>query len=278
MINTFFRDLDNLLNGGFETPSLVCIGSRPSMGKTSFMLSIIAKQIENEIPVGLISLNETKNQILRRFLSISSLIETNRFKINESGVDCVIDMNGLEFQRIVGSNALWEKYIHFMSKAYSLNEILAEMEIFIRKGVKIIYLDFFQVLIRARDGDLYQESSKIINELKIFANLNNVIIVIASQLNRKSEERPGHRPYLSDLRDSGALEEVADYVIFLHRREYYDPMDRPELAELIVSKHRFGGVGSIPVKFNAQLGFRDFYPLKPEDYKEAEKLFSHFEP
>jgi len=114
-------------------------------------------------------------------------------------------------------------------------------------------VDYFQALAGIRTGDVYQESSKMINELKLFANQHNVAIVVASQLSRKVEERAGHRPMMTDFRDTGAIEEASDQILFLLRREYYDPMDKPGMGEIIVAKNRLGLTGSVKVAFQKEI-------------------------
>jgi replicative DNA helicase len=107
------------------------------------------------------------------------------------------------------------------------------------------------------------EISEISRNMKNLARELNIPILCLSQLSRKVEERQGHRPLMSDLRESGSLEQDSDLIMFLLRREYYDPMDKPGMAELIVAKNRHGGIGSVNLAFRKEIAqFANFAPLR----------------
>ena len=140
-------------------------------------------------------------------------------------------------------------------------------------GVRLLVIDYLQLIAgsgAARTMENRQnEISEISRMLKTLARELNIPIICASQLSRKVEDRAGHRPMMSDLRESGAIEQDADIVIFLLRREYYDPNDKPGMAEIIVGKNRHGGVGSVNLTFVKELvQFRNYTPIHvemPED-------------
>ena len=146
-------------------------------------------------------------------------------------------------------------------------------------SIKIFVIDYIQLLMTGKYSDPYIELSEIMNKLKRCSIENEVCIFLASQLSRKVEERPGHRPIMSDFRDSGAVEEVSDLVLFLLRRDYYDANDKPGTAEIIVAKNRFGGDGSVNFIFDKNEGdFFEYTKLTPKRCMDAEEeeAFTHF--
>jgi replicative DNA helicase len=124
------------------------------------------------------------------------------------------------------------------------------------------------------------EISEISRLLKTLARELNIPILCLSQLSRKVEERQGHRPMMSDLRESGSLEQDSDLVLFLLRREYYDPYDKPGMAELIIAKNRHGAIGNIDLVFRKEFAqFRDYIPIKGEkDNFDNRAAFEAFSP
>jgi replicative DNA helicase len=119
------------------------------------------------------------------------------------------------------------------------------------------------------------EISEISRLLKNLARELNIPILCLAQLSRKVEERPGHRPQMSDLRESGSIEQDADIVMFLLRREYYDPNDKPGMAELIVAKNRHGAVGNINLTYRKELAqFANYTPIRAH-FPDEEREFSH---
>ncbi len=214
-ISTGFSNLDLILEGGFESPSLVLFGSRPAMGKTAFCLSMI-NNIYKETQCSYESLSETENQILLKLK-----------KINPN---------------------------------FSEKSVLKHRSEF--KDNSILFIDYFQ-LMDLDFKNIYFDIWQKLNELKKLALDLNICIVLCTQLSRKVEERQDHRPTLLDLPDSNILEAHADQVLFLTRREYYDPMDKPTLAEIIVAKNRFGQTGSVYLRFDKENAcFSNYIPIK----------------
>jgi len=235
-ISTGFRDLDIALDGGFECPSLVCIGGRPSMGKSALMhnLYINAPLYTKEF----YTLDSSPSQIFKR----------TKGKIL---TDDVFEMD-------------------------SLDDLIQEH---VPKN-RIIFIDYLQLLLLHNANDSYAECSSIMNRLKRLCHEKECTIIFSSQLSRKVEERQGHRPCLTDLRDSGAIEEASDLVIFLLRRDYYDPHDKPGLAEIIIAKNRFGKRSNINLVFKKETMEFDNYvniqSMLGDDFEP--KKFSDFIP
>jgi replicative DNA helicase len=281
--STGLQDLDKMLGGGLHAHSLLTIGARPSMGKTALMLTIASNLLENEIPFAYFSLGESAHKITRKLISNFSGVDYEKcvFPLNDEN-QIKFGLTGEEFQRVVYAinKAQKESHVVISDDRCSISELIESLEVVVKQGVSVIFIDYFQVLAGIRAGDVYQESSKMINELKLFANLNNVTIALASQLSRKVEERPGHRPMMTDFRDTGSIEEASDQILFLLRREYYDPMDKPGMGELIIAKNRFGSIGSVNVTFRKEIGrFEKFTSYRYSHSSNAEiEEFSHFNP
>ena len=150
-------------------------------------------------------------------------------------------------------------------------------------GIEFLVIDYLQLLSGSgsfRNQENRQlEVSEISRLLKTLARELNIPILCLSQLSRKVEERAGHRPMMSDLRESGSLEQDSDLVMFLLRREYYDPYDKPGTAELIVAKNRHGGIGSVNLAFRKELAqFGNYAPIRNSNNPNNEAAFSAFSP
>jgi replicative DNA helicase len=253
---TGLGDLDKMLGGGLHAHSLLTIGARPAMGKTALMLTIASQLLEDGISFAYFSLGEGADKITRKLISIMSEVDYEKcaFPLTDEN-QMKTGLTGEEFQRVVSAinKAKKESQVIISDDRCSQFELIDSLENAVKQGVSVIFVDYFQALAGIRTGDVYQESSKMINELKLFANQHNVAIVVASQLSRKVEERAGHRPMMTDFRDTGAIEEASDQILFLLRREYYDPMDKPGMGEIIVAKNRLGLTGSVKVAFQKEI-------------------------
>eukprot|EP01136_Pigoraptor_vietnamica_P022807 Opistho-1_new@6208 len=221
-IPTHFVDLDKLIHG--LTPSnLMILAARPAMGKTAFALNIAENVcFKNNIPVAIFSLEMSAEQLLHRLICSQAEVESDKIR-NGS-------LSGIEYQRIVSTvNAMQQstmiiddqpglKITDLRARARRIKETY---------GVGLIIVDYLQLLSGSgfvRNSDSRQnEISEISRMLKNLARELNVPILCLSQLSRKVEERTGHRPMMSDLRESGSIEQDADIIMFLLRREYYDP-------------------------------------------------------
>jgi replicative DNA helicase len=246
---TGFRDLDDLITG-LPNSSLIIIAGRPSMGKTSFALNIAAHVSANQNVGALIfSLEMPKDQVAQNLLC--SWLSINPRKIR----------NGLlppeEYLRITQEVARLGMAPLFIddSASPSLREIRAKMRrLKVKYNIGLIIIDYIQLLENAderRSENRQQEVSQISRGLKTMAREFNVPVIALSQLNRSVDARDDHRPRMSDLRESGALEQDADLILFLYRDEYYnkESTTNKNMAEVIVGKHRNGPTGDVKLAF-----------------------------
>lgn len=261
-IATGFKDLD-YQTSGFQPSDLILIAARPSMGKTAFVLNIAQYMaFRNHETVAIFSLEMSKEQLVNRLLSM------------ESGVDAQKLRNG----NLTDND--WERLVEGAEGVASSNLIiddtpgitLAELRSKCRKykmehKLGIVMIDYLQLMSgggRASDSR-QQEISDISRGLKSLARELNVPVVALSQLSRAVEQRPDHRPMLSDLRESGAIEQDADMVMFLYRDAYYNKdSDMKNLAEVIVAKQRNGPIGTINLLWMPEYTtFKNFKPGPP---------------
>jgi replicative DNA helicase len=246
-----FSDLDAITQG-FHNSDLIIIAGRPSMGKTAFSLTL-AKNIviKFDIKVVFFSLEMTKQQLLYRMLSTETLISHTKLRSGRVSREEWIQIN--EAIYTLSKLAL---YIDD-TPSISVSEILFKI-----KGLKqdkekplgAIFIDYLQLLEDIeRNDNRVQELSKITRNLKKLARELNVPIIVMSQLSRNVETRTNKRPMLSDLRESGSIEQDADLVMMLYRDEYYNSNTlEKNLIEIILAKHRNGPVGTAKLKFNPQ--------------------------
>lgn len=279
-IPTHFLDLDKMLNG-FLPSNLIILGARPAMGKTAFALNI-AENIcfRNGLPVGIFSLEMGASQLLHRLVSSQAEVESQKIQTGS--------LNGGEYQRIVQAVNAMQKYTMIIDDQPGLK--ISDLRARARRmkeayGIGFLVIDYLQLLSGSgtmRSSESRQiEISEISRTLKTLARELNIPILCLAQLSRKVEERQGHRPLMSDLRESGSLEQDSDVVMFLFRREYYDKHDKPGLAELIVAKNRHGGVGDIQLAFRKEIGqFANYTPMggQGEVARSNQAAFSAFSP
>jgi replicative DNA helicase len=243
-----FYDLDALTQG-FQPSDLVIVAGRPSMGKTSFALSIGHNIANINLPVICFSLEMSKEQLAQRLLCSESKIDSNRLR---SG-----SISEVEWQRLgqaMGRIANAPLYIDD-----SPNITLTEMRSKARRlqaevggRLGMILIDYLQLMEGAGDNRV-QEISRITRGLKGMARELQVPVMALSQLSRGVEARTNKRPMLSDLRESGSIEQDADVVIMLYRDEYYNPeTEDRNIAEIIIAKHRNGPTGTVKLLFENQ--------------------------
>ena len=242
-VATGFKDLD-YQTSGFQPSDLILIAARPSMGKTAFVLNIAQYMaFRNDVTVAIFSLEMSKEQLVNRLLSM------------ESGVDAQKLRNG----NLTDND--WERLVEGAEGVARSNLIiddtpgitLAELRSKCRKyklehGLGMVMIDYLQLMTGGgrSSESRQQEISDISRGLKSLARELNVPVVALSQLSRAVEQRPDHRPILSDLRDSGAIEQDADMVMFLYRDNYYNPdTEEKNVAEIIIAKQRSGPTGKV---------------------------------
>jgi replicative DNA helicase len=246
-----FYDLD-AMTSGFQRSDLIIVAGRPSMGKTSFALNMATNIARvNQLPVAIFSLEMSKEQLVQRLLSSESGIESNRLRSGR------IAQN--EFEPLASAmDTLSQLPIYIDDTA---NLTVMQMRSQVRrlqaeKGGKLglVLLDYLQLMESSTSDNRVQELSKITRSLKGLARELIAPIIALSQLSRGVEQRNNKRPMLSDLRESGAIEQDADLVIMLYREEYYSP-DTIErgIAEVIIAKHRNGPTGTVKLLFQPEL-------------------------
>jgi len=241
-----FHDLDRM-TGGFKDSDLIIVAGRPAMGKTSWVLNVgLYAALESKKSVAIFSLEMSKEQLTERLLTEQAQIDAQRL---HRGL-----LSEAEFDRV--SNALGplgeaQIYIDDTPVMDELTLQLKARQAKMRHGVDMILIDYLQLMHGRSRGDdnRVQEVSAISRSLKGLARELRIPVIAISQLSRAPEQRPDKRPILSDLRESGSIEQDSDVVIFLYRPEYYKADERPGIAELIVAKHRNGPTGMIELKF-----------------------------
>ncbi|AUC60435.1 replicative DNA helicase DnaB [Cyanobacterium sp. HL-69] len=249
-ISSEFYDLDGM-TGGFQRSDLVIIAARPSMGKTSFALNIasnIAKH--SNLAVAIFSLEMSREQLAMRLLSSEARVESNRLKsgrITEQEMEPLMSAMGTlsELPLYIDDTA----NLTVMQMRSQVRRLQAES-----KGkLGLVLLDYLQLMQGGGDNRV-QELSKMTRALKGLAREINAPVIALSQLSRAVEQRTNKRPMLSDLRESGSIEQDADLVLMLYRDEYYHPDSVDQgVAEIIVAKHRNGPTGLIKLLFRPEL-------------------------
>ena len=256
-ISTGFKDLDKMTSG-WQASDLVILAARPAMGKTAFALSMAKNiAIDQGIPLAFFSLEMSNVQLMNRVISNVTEIESEKLKTGQ--------LRPEEWQRLDGRmKQLFGKPL-FLDDTPSLSvfELLTKARRLVREhGVRIIMIDYLQLMNASgmSYGSRQEEVSTISRALKGLAKELNIPILALSQLNRGVENRAegDKRPQLSDLRESGAIEQDADMVCFIHRPEYYkiytdaSGRDLRGMAEIIIAKHRNGAVGDVLLSFKGQ--------------------------
>ena len=244
-VPTGFIDLD-YKTAGLHGSELILVAARPSMGKTAFALNIAANAaIRAKIPVAIFSLEMSKDQLVTRMLSSETGIDSNKLKTGKMEEDDWIKLSE-------GLGPLSESEIYIDdTPGISITEIRNKCrKLKLEKNIGLVIVDYLQLISSSnirKNGSREQEISEISRSLKIIAKELNVPVIALSQLSRAPEQRKDdHRPMLSDLRESGAIEQDADIVMFLYRDDYYNQeSEKRNIAEVILAKHRSGSTGTI---------------------------------
>lgn len=244
-----FTELDELTSG-LQPSDLIIVAARPSMGKTSFVLNI-AEHVgtkENRT-VGFFSLEMSKEQLFLRMLTSHASIDAHRFRqgfLNERDYARIVQaINELEQAKVFIDDTAAIGVLEMRAKARRLKA---------EHGLDLLIVDYIQLMQgRGRFDNRQQELASISRSMKGLAKELNVPIIVLSQLSRAPESRSDHKPQLSDLRESGALEQDADVVMFIYREEVYDSKPENEnLAEIIIGKQRNGPIGAVKLAFLKQ--------------------------
>lgn len=242
---TGFTDLD-YMTSGLQRGDMIIVAGRPSSGKTSFALSIAHNVARAGYVVGIASLEMSKEQLVQRLLCSTARINLHRFR---GGF-----LNREEWGRLadaLGQLAACKIFIDDTPAMTALELRAKARRLKHEKGLDLLIVDYLQMMgARGRFESRQQEVSAISRELKTIAKDLDIPLIAVSQLSRAPEVRTSHRPQLSDLRDSGSLEQDADVVLFVYREEMYNPTEENEgIAEIIVGKQRNGPTGTVQVAF-----------------------------
>ena len=269
--STGFRDLDKMTLG-LQNGDLILVAGRPSMGKTAFGLSIAASFIENNIPSVFYSLEMSSRSVMYRIISILSKVELKRiFQAKE--------LTDSDFEKIGKAVELIEKSNFFIddTSALSPSEILSRSRKLKREQPELglIVIDYLQLMKADQSNpSRVNEISEISRATKALAKELDIPVIALSQLNRASETRTNKVPILADMRDSGALEQDADLVIFPFRPEFHEPTpENKGIARIIVAKHRNGETGESLLHWAAR--YTSFENLAPNDPAYDNPAFSN---
>ena len=260
-----FHDLDSIIQG-FQKSDFIIIAGRPSMGKTALSLNIAINVIQSsKLPILFFSLEMSKEQIMYRLLAMETNVNQMRLKNGKLSQNDWIKVN-----KMVNILSKLPLFIDDTSDL-SIQSIRSKIKtlMFEQNQVGLVIIDYLQLMQNSRSKieNRVQELSKITRSLKILAREFNIPIIALSQLSRNVENRVEKKPVLSDLRESGSIEQDADLVLMLYRKHYYDYNDSEQSneIELIIAKQRNGPIGTIKLKFNEKSN--KFDNLKNEDEK-----------
>lgn len=242
-VPTGFADLD-YKTAGLHNSDLVLIAARPAMGKSAFALNIASyAAVKAKIPVVIFSLEMSKEQMVNRILCSEAMVDSNKIRTGK-----IEDDDWIKIAGALGPLSESEIFIDD-TPGISVTEIRAKCrKLKLEKNIGLVVIDYLQLVQSSnkRAGSREQEISEISRSLKILAKEINVPVIALSQLSRAPEQRPDHRPMLSDLRESGAIEQDADIVMFLYRDDYYnEESEKKNIAEVILAKHRAGSTGTV---------------------------------
>ena len=242
-VPTGFSELD-YKTAGLHGSELILVAARPAMGKTAFALNIATNAaLRGNAPVAIFSLEMSKDQLVNRILCSEAMVDSNKVRTGKLEEDDWIKLAGA-----IGPLSESEIYIDD-TPGISVMEIRTKCrKLKKEKKIGLVVMDYLQLVqgSNKRIGSREQEISEISRSLKILAKEINVPVIALSQLSRAVEQRPDHRPMLSDLRESGAIEQDADIVMFLYRDDYYNKeSEKKDIAEVIIAKQRGGSTGTV---------------------------------
>ena len=247
-IPTGYVDLDNL-TAGLQNEELVIIAARPSVGKTSFALNIVRHIIVEEgKSVLFVSLEQSRVELAERLLCCQSRVDSHRLRRGYLDAD--------DMQKLFAASDLFHQsnlYIDDTPGQNMLRIAANARRLKLRSDIRLVVVDYLQLI----DPDSRRESRQeqvaaISRRLKFLARELNIPVMALAQVNRSSEDRQDHRPRLSDLRESGAIEQDADTVMLLHRPELHEPGQHEGVIEIIVGKQRNGPTGDVTLMFIKQ--------------------------
>lgn len=239
-----FIDLDYKLSG-FQPSDFILIAARPSMGKTAFVLNVVDYvSVRKNLPCMVFSLEMSKEQLVNRMLSMESNVDSQKLRtgtLTDADWDAVVEGIG-----VIGNS----KLIIDDTPGISITELRSKCrKMKLEHGLSLVIIDYLQLMSGSKKGgndNRQQEISEISRSLKAIARELHAPVIALSQLSRACETRTDHRPMLSDLRESGAIEQDADVVMFIYRDDYYHKdTEKKDIAEIIIAKQRNGPIGTV---------------------------------
>ena len=237
-VPTGFADLD-YKTAGLHNSDLVLVAARPAMGKSAFALNIASNAAINAI----FNLEMSKSQLVNRMLCSEAMVDSNKIRTGKIEED-----DWVKLATALGPLSEAPIYIDD-TPGITIQEIRAKCrKLKLEKNIGLVVIDYLQLIQGSgkRNASREQEISEISRSLKILAKELDIPVIALSQLSRAAETRQDHRPMLSDLRESGAIEQDADIVMFLYRDDYYNPdTEKKNIAEVILAKHRAGSTGTV---------------------------------
>jgi len=249
-ITTGYGDLDRMTSG-LQRSDLILLAARPSMGKTALALNIAMNAVKTGASVALFSLEMSKEQYVQRIISMESMVESTKLRTG--------NLDDEDWSRLISVMSTISDYKVFIddTASVSLFEVMSKCRrLKIEKGLDMIIIDYLQLMTDGGKGgdNRQQEISNISRGLKAMARELNCPVVALSQLSRAPELRNDHRPIMSDLRESGAIEQDADVVMMLYRDEYYnkEESEKKGITDVIITKQRNGPVGTIELAWIEQ--------------------------
>ena len=242
-ISTGFLDLDRK-TAGLHNSDLIILAARPAMGKSAFAINLATNAaVKSNVPVVIFNLEMSKEQVGNRILCSEAMVDSNKVRTGQ-----IEDEDWVKLATTLGTLSDAPIYIDD-TPGISIMEIRAKCrKLKLEKNIGLIVIDYLQLIQGSgkRNVSREQEISEISRSLKILAKELDVPVIALSQLSRSSEKRDDKRPMLSDLRESGAIEQDADIVIFLYRDDYYnEESEKKNIAEVILAKHRGGSTGTV---------------------------------
>ena len=246
-MTTGFIGIDKMTSG-LHNSDLLILAARPAMGKSAFAINIATNAAKSGVPTVIFNLEMSKEQVVSRILASEAMVDSN--KLRTGGLD---DNDWMKLASASGILSETPIYIDD-TPGISIMEIRTKCrKLKMEKDIGLVVIDYLQLITASgkKNASREQEISEISRSLKILAKELNVPVIALSQLSRSAEKRQDDkRPMLSDLRESGAIEQDADIVMFIYREDYYNP-DTPEknVAEIIFAKHRGGSTGTVKLSW-----------------------------
>jgi replicative DNA helicase len=264
-IETGYFELDDMLNG-LQNGEMVIVAARPSMGKTAFAMNVIEHvAADSKLPCAVFSLEMSKQQLAQRLMCSRAQIDAQKVRKGllqrEEFHHLAMTVNELAKAPVWVDDSPGLTILELRAKARRLK---------MQHDIKVIMIDFMQLMDNPGPESRQQQISEISRGIKAVARELNVPVIALSQLNRQSEGRDGHRPRMSDLRESGSIEQDADVIMLLHREDYYK-MNEPDfmpdnIAEVIIAKQRNGPTGTVKLTFDSRTTTFKNHSAMPEVY------------